>query len=211
MQAPHVTCVGAQGSGKTTYLRELHADFDGASVFLTPKSRESSIEGRDVSGRQALNTVVTQATGPRDAKAKMYGASYPEDASTAREWSHDVSEHKSWPVQIIIDEAHETLISKSKGPVKDGLHLDRSLGIKYVIATQSPQDLKEQRGYPAVNQCRYITWVGPSRVFQKGFIDHYHLDETDAGLPTEPYRYHVINPSNPPEVVYRGETKEKYA
>lgn len=204
MQAKHTLVTGAAGGGKTTLLREMHARFDGVSIALTTKTNEKNFRGKPVRGEDALESGI-QAGRHR---YKWYGASYPSDTQTAREWAHAVNDQLGVPVQIIVDECQNTPLSSGEGALKDGLHEDRSRAIKWVPATQSPQDLKESRGYPGINQCKYISWVGESRVFQKGFIDYYSLEGL---LPGERYRYHVIEPTNPPRVIYKGETKRRYA
>lgn len=209
MKAYHTLVTGPSGSGKTTLLREMHAEFDGVSCFVTTKSNESGVAGKRVRGRQALDTAVTEAAGWSDVRVKWYDASYPQDLETVRQWAHDLTDYAGCAVQIIVDEAQNSELSKSQGPLKEGLHEDRDRGIKWVPATQSPQDLREgSGGYKGINQCRYIVWVGDSRVFQSGFISYYQLDDL---LPSSPYRYHVVVPSNPPEVVFKGMTDRRYS
>lgn len=207
MNAKHTLVTGSSGGGKTTYCREMHATASSCSVFLTTKSHESNVRGRAVAGRRALNSAVKPATRPSDVKCKWYGARYPEATRTVRAWAHDVAEHRGWPVQVIVDECQETPLNKSEGALKRGLHQDRDRGIKWVPTTQSPQDLKEDRGYKGINQCNYIVWCGPAKTFHSGFIQYYNLDGV---LPEEEYEYHVIEPSRPPQVVHEGRTKRKY-
>ena len=209
MKAYHTLVTGPSGAGKSTLLKQMHAEFDGVSVFLTTKtrSREKGVAGKEVSGRRAMDSAVQSAESWSDVRVKWYEASYPEATETARAFAQEVREYSGQPVQIIVDECQNTPLPSSEGALKDGLHEDRDAGIKWVPSTQSPQDLKENRGYKGINQCPYITWCGGARVFQSGFIDHYKLDGL---LPDEKYHYHVIQPSRPPEVVYRGETDPKY-
>lgn len=207
MQAKHVLLTGSSGGGKTTKAREYHAEFQGASVYLTTKPRETGFEGKQVSGRRALNSVVSDASGPRDAKAKWVGADYDSALATVREWAHDVATHRSWPVQIIVDECQNSGLADGDGPLVDGLHEDRDRGIKWVPTTQDPQDLRD--GYSAIKQVEYIVWCGPVKTFHKGFLDFYGIEAGD--LPDEPYHCHTIKPTLPPEVVARHQTKSRYA
>lgn len=186
MKAQHTFVTGTSGGGKTTYLRELHAHYDGASIFVTTKNTE----------RKAV----------RDPPMRIVksGASYPRDLEKAREWAYSRSEN----VQIIVDEAHETQVAQSKGPLKNGLHRDRDQGIKWVPCTQAPQDMKESRGYPALDQCPHFVWVGKTRMSQKGFIEYYGLQEV---VPDERFKVHVIEPSIPPKLLKERYTKERFA
>lgn len=210
MKAYHTLVTGSSGGGKTTFLREIHAEADGCSLFITTKSNESNVTGHKVAGRKALNTAVARASRATDVRCRWYGASYPQAAQTAREWAHDVRKHKGWPTQIIIDECQEApSFREGDGPVRDGLHKDRDSGIKWVISTQSPQDLRTSKnGYGPIQQCKYIVWVGETHTLHGGFLDHHKI--TTEMLPNELYKYTVIKPTRPPEVLYRGETNPRY-
>lgn len=207
MKAYHALVTGSSGGGKTTYLREIQDTVDACSLYLTSKDHESGVAGTRVAGRTALNTAVSRASQATDVRCKWYGADYDGSIRIAREWAHDVREHMGWPTQIIVDEAQDSGLADGDGPLVQGLHEDRDRGIKWVPATQDPQDLRD--GYGAIKQCRHIVWCGPPNSFHKGFLSYYDLVSVD--LPTEPYHYAVIKPSYPPEVVYRGTTKERYA
>lgn len=207
MQAKHILLTGSSGGGKTTRAREYHAEFQGASLYLTTKSQETGFEGQRVAGREALNTVVRDADGARDSKAKWYGADYDAALETARAWAQDVAQHRGWPVQVVVDECQNSGLADGDGPLVEGLHEDRGDGIKWVAVTQDPQDLND--GYSALKQVRHIVWVGPVKTFHKGFLQYYNIDP--GQLPEKPYQYHVIEPSLPPKVVFKGTTKEKYA
>lgn len=208
-QAYHTLIAGSSGGGKSTLARQAHAEFRGPSAFLTTKSRgrESGVQGHEVSGRKALDTATKQADRWERLRVKWYNASYPEATHAVRRWAHDVADYSGYPVQVIVDECQETPLSDSEGALKEGLHQDRDVPIKWVPVTQSPQDLKESRGYAGINQCQYITWVGPAMTFHKGFIEYYSLK---GKLPREKYRYHVVRPTNPPTVIHRGVTEKRY-
>jgi hypothetical protein len=208
MQAKHIFVTGSSGGGKTTYLRELHATADAASIFLSTK-RESNVSGQQASGRKALTSVVRDASRPADVRVKWLGARYPEAIQIAREWAHAVRERKGWPVQVIVDEVQNApeMTSKERGPIRGGLHEDRSKGVKWIVSTQDPQDVRP--AYSAIKQVKYIVWCGPPNSFHKGFLTYYNL--SPDVLPDKPYQYHVIEPSLPPSVAYHGETDATYA
>lgn len=187
MQADNTLVVGAQGTGKTTYLRQLHASFKGQSAFLTTKKGE------------------TKAAYDPPRRLRKSPASYPTDLKAARQWARE----ERGPTQIIVDEAQNAPSFRvGDGPVRDGLHQDREAGVRWVIATQSPQDLHtSQNAYGPIQQCTYFIWVGPPNSWHDGFIRHHGLDGV---LPTELYRFHVIRPTRPPRVVFRGRTNPEY-
>jgi len=188
VDAEHVLVCGPSGGGKTTYLREMHDRHDGPSIFVTTDYE-----------RQAPSTP------PR--RIRKSRASYPEDIHTAREWarSHDET------VQVIVDEVQNApTFHGEDGPVRKMLHEDRSAGVKAVIATQNPQDLRTTEwNYGPLQQCQYVVWVGPAKTWHRGFREWMNLDA--AQLPQENYQVRVIEPTDPPTVVYEGETKRKYA
>jgi len=189
IEAEHVLVAGPSGGGKTTYLREMHAKHDGPSIFLTTKSYE----------RKA-------ASNPPK-RIRKSSAAYPEDLSKARQWGLN----RNGQTQVIIDEVQNapTFLDGSDGPLKQMLHEDRESGIKAVLSTQNPQDLHTPEWkYGPLQQCQYVVWVGPSRTWHRGFREWLNLD---AGqLPDDNFIYHVIKPSDPPEVIAQGVTKERY-
>jgi len=212
-EAKHLAVFGSSGSGKTTLLRELHAEFDGVSIFLTTKNTESGVAGKQVSGMHAMATAGEGASNWSSVRMKWYGASYPDAVEVARKYAHNITETVGVPVQIIVDEVQNAAsFTDGAGPVKDGLHEDRDRGIKWVISTQSPQDLKtSQNGYGPIQQCQFIVWVGAAKTWHEGFLKHHFGAGYRELVPGEKYRYHVIDPSVPPTVVHRGETDPDYS
>jgi len=189
IDAKHVLVAGPSGGGKTTYLRELHAQHDGPSIFLTTKSNE----------RKAQHDPPARVT--------KSSASYPEDISRARAWA----KQKNGTVQVVIDEIQNapTFLDGSDGPVRSILHEDRSDRVKAVIASQNPQDLHNRTWkYGPLQQCKYVIWVGPSRTWHRGFREWLNLESEQ--LPQENYAYRVFKPSDPPEVIYEGRTNPQY-
>jgi len=189
VEAEHVLVCGPSGGGKTTYLRELHARHDGPSIFLTTKSNE----------RKAISDP------PR--RIRQSSCDYPGSIVKARQWAkrHDET------VQVIVDECDTapTFLDGEDGPVRGMLHDDREDLVKTVIATQNPQDLRNNTwNYGPLQQCQYVVWVGPAKTWHTGFTDWLSLSSDQ--LPDQNYQYHVIEPTAPPQVVYRGKTDPKY-
>lgn len=181
---------GPSGGGKTTLLREKHARHDGPSIFLTTKPNE----------RKA------QSNPPM--RVRKSSCVYPEDIRKAREWAIGRDE----TVQVIVDEVDNapTFLNGDNGPVRKMLHEDREQGVKPVLATQNPQDLRtSQWNYGPLQQARYFIWVGPGRTWHKGFREWLNLDAEQ--LPSENFEYVVIEPSDPPEIIFEGRTKERFS
>jgi hypothetical protein len=189
VEAEHVLVCGPSGGGKTTYLRELHDRHDGPSIFMTTKKYE----------RKAISSP------PR--RIRRSSCRYPEDVSKARQWARS----RDGTVQVIVDEVQNvpTFKDGDDGPLRKMLHEDRSSGVKAVLSTQNPQDLRTNEwNYGPLQQCQHVVWVGPARTWHRGFRNWLNLDADQ--LPSENYEYRVIRPSDPPAVVFEGQTKKKY-
>jgi hypothetical protein len=193
-QVEPVIVSGGQGSGKTTYLRELHARYDGPSIFLTTKKNERKAD----------------QNAPR--RIRHSSCQYPGHISKARQWARQHPEN----VQIIIDECQNapTFID-GDGPIREMLHEDREAGVKTVIATQSPSDLRtNERGYGPVQQCDWWVWVGPLKDWHIGFLNANGLSDMKQHMPSEKYEFVEFEPkaSLTPEekIAYRGETDPRY-
>jgi hypothetical protein len=188
VDAEHVIVAGPSGGGKTTYLREQHARHDGPSIFLTTKGYER-----------------TAADNP-PRRIRKSSADYPSDIETARDWARQYDGE----VQVITDEVQNApTFHGDNGPVRKMLHEDRSARVKAVIATQNPQDLHSREwNYGPLQQCKWVVWVGPAKTWHRGFREWLNLEP--AQLPSENYTYHVIEPSDPPEVVYKGTTDPRF-
>jgi len=184
-QAVHALVAGSSGGGKTTLLREMHDRFTGASIFITSKPDEPVLQN------QAPASIVKT------------GADYDADIERARLWALDRREK----VQIIVDEVQFSGLADGEGPIAAGLHEDRDRAIKWVLATQSPQDLRG--GYTSLQQVQSIYWVGPARTFHEGFLRYYKLQ--DLEFPQERFKYIKIVPSLPPKVYGPYTTSKQYA
>ena len=192
--AEHLLVAGPSGGGKTTHLREMHARHDGPSVFLTPDPDEHA-----AAHRPAWRTC-------------RAGAQYPADIQRVRRWAR---EHER-DVQVIVDEVQGApSFVDGDGPVKRGLHRDRKAGVKWVIATQNPMDLRtDKNGYGPVQQADKWVFVGPARTWHTGFFRANDMADLLPHLPTENYEYVVIRPlaslSGEDMIVYRGTTDPTY-
>jgi hypothetical protein len=171
--ATHCLIAGSSGSGKTVLARMMHRDFSGISVFLTPKESEP----------------VLQNSPPESIVEPL--CKYDSDIERVQMWARNREEK----VQIIVDECQMSGLADGTGPVVDGLHFDREHSIKWVLVTQSPQDLSD--GYSALQQCKRIYWVGPARTFHTGFLRYYKLSDIDF---PDRFRWIRITPSIPPVV-----------
>jgi len=171
--ATHALIAGPSGSGKTVLARMMHEDFSGVSMFLTPKDNEPVLS--DTPPSSIVKT----------------GSIYDGDIETARVWARNRPER----VQIIVDECQMTGLAEGESPINEGLHLDRDSGIKWVLVTQSPQDLRAS--YASLQQCKRIFWVGQARTFHSGFLRYYKLSDIDF---PERFEWIRITPSLPPKV-----------
>jgi energy-coupling factor transporter ATP-binding protein EcfA2 len=201
--AEHVLVAGPSGGGKTTYLREMHAVHEGASAFLTPKTNE----------RKAFdNTEYEQLSEGVYRRARVSSASYPRDIERTRKYA----KQRSDSVQVIVDEAQQApSFIDGRGPVKNGLHEDRSAGVKWVIATQSPSDLRTNRnGYGPIQQCKFWVWCGPLKTWHEGFFQSNGMSDMIDHMPENNYEYVVIDPtaslSAQERIVSRGKTNPKF-
>lgn len=194
MRAQHVAVAGPSGGGKTTYLREMHARYGGPSVFLTTKSNE----------RKA------RSSPPR--RIRKSSAAYPADIERTREWARARDE----TVQVIVDESQNApFASGDDGPVRTGLHEDRSAGVMWVVATQNPQDWhSSQFNYGPIQQTEYWIFVGPCKDWHRGFFDGNGLGDVIPLLPTDRFEWVVIQPKASLEgddkIVERGTTNERF-
>jgi len=192
--ARHLAVAGPSGGGKTTYLREQHAKFDGISIFLTTKKDERT------------------AKSDPPARIRKSSCSYPEDIEQSREWALGREED----VQIIIDESHNAPSFQSgEGPLDTGIREDREYGIRYVVATQNPQNWNNSKdGYGLAQQCDYWVFVGPAKDWHVGFFNANNMSGLENHLPAVDFRYVVIEPiakySNEEKIKYEGRTSKRY-
>lgn len=195
VEANHLMVGGPSGGGKTTYLRQQHAQpKTDISIFLTTKRNE----------RKAKSNPPW--------RIRKSSCNYPEDIIESRQWALKRSE----TVQIIVDEAQNApSFLEGEGPTADGLHEDRSSGVTWVVATQNPQDLHtSKRKYGPVQQCKYWIWVGPLKDWHRGFFQGNGMNDLIPHMPSENYEYVIINPKaslpTGEKIKKRGTTNRKY-
>jgi len=153
-----------------------------------------------------LGEMHSRAEGPTAYLSTANGDTYPEDIQRVRDHFIDLGGG-----QVIVDECQNapTFLEGADGPVRKMLHEDRKRGIKAVVATQNPQDLRTREyNYGPLQQCEYFVWVGQERAWHDGFTDWLKLRSED--LPDQPYAYVVLEPTNPPQVVAEGTTDPQY-
>jgi len=201
MKSHHALVAGDSGGGKTTLLRELHVVND-PSIWInhnredvpTGHQRDDATSVRSLpelkkaiaAGKTTINyRVDNQKTGVRHARSIGY--------------------HRTDSLQVIVDEAQNILPdnAESDNPLKQGMHEDRDEGIYYRVASQDPGDIDSG----ALKQCAYYVWVGEWATFHQGFFRYFNVPTEE--LPTEPYRYVVLNKRM--GVVYRGRTKQEFS
>ena len=221
MRAKHVFVAGASGGGKTTFARETHAKHDGISVWVNFND-ESGLDGRSMANavtcrsRAGLDDAVRSCSSPaqvRNLRVNFVTDDPVEAAETVREFAVSVADHFDAEVcvQVILDECQHVLPDESSSSVQQGnpvawmLHEGRSYNIKAVLMTQDPVEVY----YPPIKNCKHLVWVGETKTFHRGFTNYWNLNDLD--LPTEDFEFVVIKPTDPPQVVHRGETKEAFA
>lgn len=188
MDCYHTCVVGDSGEGKTTLLREYHADFRGYSVWID----HEGVEGID--GRQGEEYATVESVRELQSVSATRIRFRTSDPTTALERCRDhlrgVYDRTGYPVQVIVDEAQGVMPEgddyDSGNVLAKMLHEDRDDGVKVVPASQDPQDLARK----PIKQCRYLTWVGVPHPNHKGFARYYDL--VNADLPTERFEYVVF-------------------
>jgi DNA helicase HerA-like ATPase len=203
-QAYHTLVTGDSGGGKTTRLREMHAEYRGLSVWID----HTGTDGIDGRALEDAETVTSEREARRASSTRLrWRCSDPLPAvAAARRVLRDYHAETGHPSQLIVDEAQDQALPDgidSDNPLKQSLHQDRDQRTKVVVATQDPSDLN----YTALKQCRWFTWVGPWSTFHDGFLRYFSIPRDD--LPTERFEWVRFDKRMKP--VARGETKEQYS
>ncbi|QCC47434.1 hypothetical protein [Halobellus limi] len=222
MKAKHVMIGGSSGGGKTTYAREMYAKHNGVSIWVNHND-EDGLTSRDVDGARVARSfseakdLVTSCTTQRELRRLRidYRCSDPtKGVADSRQLALAIADATDAEVctQIIVDEGHtvlpddeDTSAVKTGNPLAKILHEDRDENVKGVVMTQDPTELY----YPPIKNCKYFVWCGEVKTWHRGYLRYYGLNEVD--LPTEDWRYVVIKPTDPPQVIDRGTTSEEYA
>jgi hypothetical protein len=215
MQAKHVFSAGSSGGGKTTRLRERHARHDGPSIWV------NHLDGTDI--EDVPGVVCSSLTDMVEAVRSCSSLrrlridyrppeSGPEAAAVPKEFGRMMSAESGGEVctQVILDEVQvlmpdsEQDSSRDINPVAWMLHEGRDDNIKVVASTQDPTEVF----YPPIKNCKWFVWVGEAKVWHSGFLQYWGFDSLN--LPDSNHRYALIRPSEPPEIVFRGETDPDY-
>jgi len=206
MKAYHTLVTGDSGGGKSTLLAEMADRFQGLTIIIDPGD-----DGDEkFTGRGPLAAVtVHSGHEARQADASIIHWRTDESQSAvdtaageAREIAKEYRRSTGYAAQIIVDEAQTSGLSDNEGPVKRGLHGDRDMAIKWVVATQDPSDLD----YTPLKQINTIVWCGEWAVFHDGFIRFFSIPRDE--LPTEPYQWVAFDKRM--QVVNEGTTKKTY-
>jgi DNA helicase HerA-like ATPase len=203
MQAFHTLVAGDSGGGKTTLMRQMHAEFNGLSIWINHTNADG-LDGRSIKSGATVRSAA-EARQSSAVRLNWVTGDPTETAAAARQVAHEYNDATGYPVQVVIDEAHEVLPDGKvdvDNPVKRMLHEDRDKALKVVIATQDPSDFD----YTPIKQCKYWVWVGEWSVFHDGFLRYFSIPRDE--LPTEPYEYVVFDKRM--QVLYRGETEERF-
>jgi len=203
MQAYHTLVAGDSGGGKTTLMRQMHAEYNGLSIWINHTGADG-LSGRHLDSAATVRSA-SEARQSSAARLNWVTSEPVEPAREARQVAHEYHDATGYPVQVVVDEAHEVLPDGKvdvDNPVKRMLHEDRDRALKVVIATQDPSDFD----YTPIKQCKYWVWVGEWSVFHDGFLRYFSIPRDE--LPTAPYEYVVFDKRM--EVLHRGKTEERY-
>jgi len=206
MRAYHTLVFGNSGSGKTTYLREMHDTFPdetsgGISIWIN-HNKESVPDGR---GFDSATTVSDYQSLVDAVEAGYKRINYHVPQETGITHVRSIAYHVTrQPVQAIVDESQNVLPDgQEDSELAVGLHEDRDEGVKWVLATQDPSDLD----YPPVKQCAYYVAVGEPSAFMEGFLRYFSINRED--LPDSRFSYVVMDRTM--NVIAEGKTQSRYA
>lgn len=210
--AEHAFVWGDSGGGKTTLLREMHAEVDGVSVFCdhafdgSDESRTDGFKGYEAAGRQRMDSVVGMYDDWGEVRIVYRSAAQ----SSAQALGECVDWARTVPasVQIIADELDAVMpdddSTTATNPAKWAYRRGRSAGIKVVGATQTPQGMD----YNALRSAKWWACVGAPSGLHEAFLDAHSWMPSEA-LPVRNYQYLVYDKQGEPR--YRGETDPRYS
>lgn len=207
MQAEHAVIGGPSDAGKTTLLREMHERVGMPSVWVNHND-ESDVAGYRARGRKAMQTGATKAESWSDLRINLRTSNVFDGTAAAVKFAIDAWDTAGVPVQIIVDEAHHLMPDSDKFDPSNNPGLwsfaeGRDKGIKFVAATQSPQQLK----FPsAIGNAKWWTWVGEPMPSAKGFLDYYGFPRDR--LPESRFSYVVLDRTM--QVQYEGKTQPRF-
>jgi len=210
VDAHHTGIFGDSGTGKTSLMREVFHLSSGVSLWVnhneerglgsaTAKTLEGLKGERSRRGDKA-SLVLEPA---KDVTPMMM-------AATAMQFCRWHSSTYGEGVRVIFDEAHHVMpegdSDPNENPVAWGIHEGRDDGIVVNIMSQTPRQLEYQPMY----NLKYWVWVGPPSGMHGPFLNNAIASWIPREeLPDDRFEYVVLN--NQGEVVFEGETKEKYS
>lgn len=211
MQAWHTGIWGDSGGGKTTLLREMHAEFRGVSIVVNHE-HEAGFAGPRAASPDKARQVIADAARWDRARVNYWSQRDPkEQIAEVRRLCHAIWAYAGVPQQIVVDEAFELVPDYkadsgpgSGNPIVTALKKDRDKGTKVVLAAQDPQPLY----YPAIKQLKYHVWVGTPSIHHRGFMDYMGFPRQQM-MELRDYQYMVLNKQA--EILEIGQTKKRYS
>jgi len=217
MDAYHTLLCGATGGGKTTELRKHHETADCPSVWVNHNDARD-VAGYTVHGYKSMLSQLDRYDDWGEVRINYVPENTSPEGATgvAVQVSKDLWDTAGVPVQIIIDECHHALGRGMGGVQSNAGHYalaeGRAFGCKVVAATQNPQNINyrgnrgESTGVP---EFKYRKWVGEWATEHTGFMNYYGYPTDDDRFPSE--RFEVVTMNRQSEILYSGETEQKYA
>lgn len=202
MKALHDLIAGPSGGGKTTYARKRFYYHDGPAIWVN-HSDEDRLPGTVCKTETEIKNQIEKQG---DAARIVYP--WNGDPEHGPDIPIRVGVSYSGTVAIFIDEGSAVMpegADRTENSTAWAFHEARDKGVAIKLITQDPTELS----YPPIKNIRYMVWAGPVKTWHRGFRNYYSLP-ADM-FPKENHHYHVIEPTDPPEVVYRGETDPDFA
>jgi len=213
MEEKHVFLTGSSGGGKTSHLKMMYRDHDGIAVWVNHGDRSAGLPGwiERVESFEAIARRIEACESIEEVRSLRLIYDCPSDTAAIaplKRLAKRVSDHFSNRVctLIAVDECAPLLpdddedSARENNPLAWLFHEGRDLNCKVAVATQDPGEVS----YTPVKNLKWLVWAGKSKMFHRGFKQYWGLQDLD--LPRENHKYVVMDPLDPPEIVYKGET-----